>query len=258
MKWIGMGVLGWVLCGISGTSAHAHHALEYIETDSYTTPRKGEKVISLRYDYMVEDKDDPSLDHWEFTPGISYGITDRLMFDAHTHYARFGVGHLGEDVAPQFETRDPSPFFEAAAFTLQYRVTEGGWIDVAVAASIEVPFERARDWLDSSEVYEGTLILSKPFGAHGNVTLNLSYAVEGSEDTSEFALAVKTPISDDPHGIAAGLEWLGDLEDFSGGWSIMPGVYIPLAGSATILKVGAAIGKHADSTKITVALMVPF
>lgn len=251
MKRIGLwaGLITMAVC------AQAHHALEFIETESYTTPRKGEKVIYLRYDYMADDKNDPALDHWEVTPGLAFGLTDRIMFDAHTHYARFGVGHLVESEQERFAERDPSPFFEAVALSVQYRVTDGAWLDVAVAGRVEIPFGRARDWLDSEEVYEGVLIIAKSFASHANVTLNLIYGVEGSDDHQEFALGVKMPLSGNPHGIAGGIEFLGDFDELSDSWSVLPGVYIPISGPETVLKAGCETGKNADSTSISVSLM---
>ena len=246
-------IMGMVLA--STLSAGAHHAMEFIETESYTTPMKGEKIIYVRYDYMAPDKDDSSLDRWEWTPGFAFGITDRLMFDIHTHYAQFNIGQIEEDEREQFGDRDPSPFFEAVSVALQYRVTEDWLLDVAVAGQVEIPFRRARDLLDAEEVYEAILILSKPFGAHGNVTLNLIYGIEGSDDHWEFALGVKTPISADPHGIAAGIELLGDIDDIEDSWSVIPGVYMPIGGPYTILKTGVEIGKNADSTAFSISLM---
>lgn len=251
--------IGWAAGLVAvAVCAQAHHALEYIETESYTTPRKGEKVVYLRYDYSVEDKNDPTLDRWEITPGFVIGITDRLMFDIHTHYAKFGTGHLVEEEQEPFAHRDPSPFFEAVAISLQYRVTEGKWLDVAVAGRVELPYGRARDWLDSEEVYEGALILSKSFAEHSVVTLNLIYGVEGSDDHQEFALGVKTPLSANPHGISGGIEFLGDFDDFSDSWSVLPGVYIPVSGPETILKAGYEIGKNAESTAISLSVMHVF
>lgn len=248
----------WLGLCLAATGAWAHHALEFIETESYTTPRQGEGIFYLRYDYMAPDKNDPTLDRWEWTPGLAYGLTDRLMFDVHTHYAKFGTGHLVEEEQEKFSDRDPSPFFEAVAMSLQYRVTEGAWLDVAVAGHVEIPLQRARDWLDAEEVYEGVLILSKPFGTHGNVTLNLIYGVEGSDDHKEYALGVKVPLSSNPHGIAGGLEILGELDDLSDSWSVIPGVYIPVVGEETIFKVGCEIGKNADSTAISISIMHVF
>ncbi len=248
-----------ILCAavwIGGIMAvSGHHALEFIDTESYTTPRKGESVVYLRYDYMTEDKRDSSLDRWEWTPGYVYGLTDRLMIDVHTHYAFFGAGHLVEEEREKLGDRDPSPFFEAVAASLQYRVLEGRLLDVAAAGRVEVPFRRASSMLDAEEVYEGVLILHREFAHHRQITLNLIYGVEGSDDHYEFALGMKTPISADPHGIAAGMEFLGEIDDIEDSWSVIPGVYIPISGPDTLLKAGAEIGKNAESTKISMTLM---
>jgi hypothetical protein len=96
--------------------------MEYVELESYSTARRGEFVFHLHYDYMVDDKDNPKLDHWEFTPGLSYGITDRLMIDFHTHFAKFGAEHVVEDKRNLYEPLGPSPFMEAGALSLQYRL----------------------------------------------------------------------------------------------------------------------------------------
>lgn len=237
--------------------ALAHHALEYIDTESYSTARKGEYLFHLHYDLMSEDKNDPRQDHWELTPGLAYGITDRLMFDAHVHYASFENGLVVEERQAEFEPDGPSPFLEAAAFTLQYRVSEGWPVEVAVAATWEVPFERAEDLLGSEEVYEGTLILAREFGAHGNVTLNLTWGTEGREDYQEYALGVRNALTDDPHGVAAGLEVLGDFDDFEDAWSVLPGIYFPL-NEQTLLKTGLEIGNGQDYTRANVTLMHRF
>lgn len=237
--------------------ALAHHALEFIELESYSTSRKGEGLFHLHYDYMSEDKDDPRQDHWELTPGFAYGITDRLMFDVHGHYAKFNNGLLVEERQPEFEPDGPPPFFEALAFTLQYRVTEGAPIDVAVSASYELPLDRAKDLLGSEEGYEGTLILTRNFGVHGNVTVNLTAGWEGDEDYQEWGIGVRESLTGQPHGTAAGLEVLGSFDDFEESWSILPGVYIPL-NEQTLLKTGFEIGKDADYTRANLTLMHRF
>lgn len=246
-----------LLLGLMAGPAFAHHALEYIETESYSTSRKGEYLFHLHYDLMSEDKDDPRQDHWELTPGVAYGITDRLMFDAHVHYASFENGLIVEDRQAEFEPDGPSPFLEAAAFTLQYRVSESWPVNVAVAGTYEVPFDRAEELLGSEEVYEGTLILAREFGSHGNVTLNLTYGEEGSEDYQEYALGVRNALTDDPHGVAAGLEILGDLEEIEDAWSLLPGIYFPL-NEQTLLKTGLEIGNGQDYTRANVTLMHKF
>lgn len=237
--------------------ATAHHALEFIELESYSTSRKGERLFHLHYDYMSEDKNDPRLDHWELTPGIAYGITDRLMFDVHGHYAKFENGLVVEDRQAEFEPSGPSPFFEAVAFTMQYRLTEGAPVDVAISGTFELPMDRAKELLESEEVYEAKLILARSFGVHGNVTLNLSSEWEGDEDSQAWGIGIRESLTGEPHGTAAGLEVLGSFEDFEDSWSVLPGIYFPI-NEQTILKTGIEIGKGADYTRANVTLMHRF
>ncbi|MBA7495465.1 hypothetical protein ES702_06052 [subsurface metagenome] len=241
-----------------GKCSFAHHAMEYIEMESYTTAREGEFVFHLHYDYMVENKDCPGEDHWELTSGLSYGITDRLMVDIHTHFAKFGNALLVEEEQANYEPNGPSPFMEAVAFGLQCRVTENSPVDVAVACVYEVPFSRSKDLLDGEEVYEGILILGRDFRTHSNISLNLKYGKDGDETIKEWALGVKVPISDDPHGIAAGVEFLGCFEDFEDSWSILPGVYMPLGGENIIFKTGLEFGKGMESMRANTTLMYRF
>ena len=247
--------------GLVAGSVFAHHAMEYIEMESYTTARKGECVLHLHYDYMVDDKDNPDLDHWEFTPGLSYGILDRLMLDVHTHFAKFGIDHIGDEERENYEPNGPSPFMEAAAASLQYRVVEDWLVDIAVVGTIEVPFSRAEKLLGSEDnVYAGMLIIGRDFGEHSNITLNLGYEEEGDENDTTWALGVKTPISADPHGIAAGVEVMGSFEDTGDNWSILPGVYMPLGNQNITLKSGLEFGKAdgADAMRANVTMMYRF
>lgn len=241
----------------------AHHAMEYIEMESYTTAKRGECTFHVHYDYMVDDVDNPKADHWEFTPGLSYGITDRLMFDVHTHFAKFGEDHIVEEEQENYLSTGSSPFMEAAAATLQYRVTEGSPVEIAISGTIEVPFDRADDLLGSEDnVYAGKLILSRDFGEHGNICVNLTYEKEGDEDGTGWALGIKAPISADPHGIAAGIEVMSDFEGEV--WSVLPGVYAPL-GDGIVFKTGLEFGQEedgdgntADTLRTSVSLMYKF
>jgi len=250
-----------IIVGLLSGSALGHHALEFIEMESATMARKGERSLHLHYDYMVDDRDSPDLDHWEFTPGITYGITDRLMLDIHTHFAGFGIGHMVDDARPMYEPDGPSPFMEAVAGSLQYSLVADGLVDVAVAATMEIPFARAEQLLGSEDnVYAGMLIIGKEFGHHGNVTLNLGYEEEGEESDTTWGLAIKAPLSDDPHGIAGGVEIMGSFEDSADNWSMLPGIYMPIGGSRAILKSGLEFGKAdgADMRRANVTLMYSF
>jgi len=256
-----IGFLALLLALLTAGSASAHHAMEYIEMESYTTARKSEVVFHLHYDHMVDDEDNPGLDHWEMTPGLSYGIMDRLMFDIHTHFAKFGVDHVVPEKHAEFEPSGPSPFMEAVAASLQYRVTEGSIVDVAAVGTVEVPFGRSEDLLGSEDnVYAGLLILGKDFEGHRNVTANLGYEKEGEEDNITWGLAAKTPISPETHGIAAGIELMGSFKEAGDNWSVLPGVYMPLGAQNITLKTGLEFGKSdgADAMRANVTLMYRF
>lgn len=243
---------------ISATGAFAHHAFEFIAVESAEVNARGEKTFYVQYDYMAPDKNDPTLDRWEITPGMAVGITDRLMLDVHTHYAQFGRGHLVDDAQEQFSTDDPSPFLEAVTFNLVYRLTQNWPVNFAVSAGIELPFSRARDLLDAEEVYECNLIASFDFARHSNITLNLLSETEGSETDFEYALGIRTPLSADAHGVAAGIELLGDFDDFENSWSVLPGIYIPFGDPSTVFKTGFEMGKNMEHTRYHFSVMYQF
>jgi hypothetical protein len=241
--------------------AAGHHAMEYIEMESYSTARAGEFVFHLHYDYMVDNADNPREDHWELTPGLSYGLTDRLMIDAHTHFAKFGPDLVVEEERENYEPNGPSPMLEAAAATVQFRITEGAAVDIALAGSVEIPFSDAEELLGSEDlVFGGLIIAGRDFGEHSNITLNLGYEREGDEDAASWALGVKTPISDDPHGIAAGIEFMGDMEDAADNWAVLPGAYMPLGAQNVVLKTGIEFGRGggAETRRANVTLMYRF
>ncbi|MCK5850176.1 MAG: hypothetical protein KAH23_04615 [Kiritimatiellae bacterium] len=246
------------------SSAMAHHAMEFIAMESYPTAKHGEYVFHLHYDYMVDDQNNPLADHWEFTPGLSYGITDMLMLDLHTHFAKFGEDHIVDEERENYMSTGSSPFMEAAALCLQYRIVEDWIIDIAFVATIEVPFSRADKLLGSEDnVYAGTLILSKSFGEHGNLCANFTYEEEGDEDSTIWAVGVKNPLSDDPHGIAGGVEVMGDFDGDC--WSILPGIYAPITNDGIILKTGLEFGQEknetggwTDTTRANVSILYRF
>ena len=229
--------------------------MEYIKMESYRTALKGEFVFHLHYDYMVEDKSIPGLDHWEMTPGLSYGITDRLMLDIHTHFAKFGFEHILPDHKKSFTPLGPSPFMEAIAFSLQYRFIESSIIDIAFVGSYELPLSRSKLLLGGEQVFEGRLVLSKDFGAHNNICINLACGKDGHESYQEWALGFRTPLSQNPHGIAAGIEFLGDFDD---NLSVVTGIYIPLATASTVLKIGLQFSNGIGADNFNTTLMHRF
>jgi hypothetical protein len=259
--WMLAGILmGSLVTGAAGP-AFAHHAMEFIEMESYSTARAGDFVFHLHYDYMSDNTDNPREDHWELTPGLSYGIANRLMFDIHTHFAKFGPDLVVENERAKFDPSGPSPMMEAFATTLQYRLTDGWPIDIALAGAVEVPLPRAEELLGSKDlIYSATLIAARGFGVHSNVTINLAYEREGREEATTWGLGVKTPLSADPHGIAAGVEFLGSTEEVADNWSVLPGVYMPLGAPNITLKTGIEIWKAAgfDAMRANVTMMYLF
>jgi len=115
-------------------------------------------------------------------------------------------------------------------------------VQVAVVGKVEVPFSRARRLLGSEDLlFGGTLILNREFGTHGAFTINLDYENEGGEEDWRWAAGVKSPLSSDPHGIAGGIELLGDFKGDS--WSVLPGVYAPIR-EGLVLKTGLQMGRE--------------
>ena len=227
--------------------AFPHHAMEYIETESYSTARAGEFVFHWHYDYFVDDKHDPQSDHYEVTPGLSYGIFDRLMIDVHGHFAKFGASHIDNSnpiVLAGYEDQypdGPSPFIEAGAVAVQYRITEHNEfpIDLAISPFFELPTSRAESLLNSEKVYGGTIIISRNFGLHNNLTANFGYERDGDEDVYNWAIGAKFVLSTmDEHAPAFGVEVLGDYEGHVG---IMPGIYANILQN-TVFKAGIFIG----------------
>ena len=141
---------------------------------------------------------------------------------------------------------------------VQYRLMQDMPLDVALAGVFEAPYQRSKDLLDGQEVFEGLLIVSRDLGEHSNVCLNLKFGKDGDEDVKEWALGAKTPISEDPHGIAAGVEILGCFEEFEDSWSVLPGVYMPLGADNIILKSGLELGKDMGSSHANLTLMYRF
>lgn len=242
----------WVLFS---TYLKAHHAMEFIDLEGYSTAHKGEWIIHFHYDYMVEDADNPRLDHWEYTPGMSYGINNRLMFDVHTHYAKFGMDHLVDDTDRSFEPDGPSPFMEAIAGSLQYRVTTSSPVQFALACHYEMPFSRSEELLGGEEVWGGTAIISHEFGNHKLACLNVTVERECNETFEEWAFGIKSPFTEDPHGISGGLEFRGDFEDE---FSTLAGLYIPLMNQRMVLKTGLELGSGGERSRVNVTLMYRF
>jgi len=218
--------------------------MEFIELESHTTAPQGAFVFHLHHDYMVDDRDQPNLDHWELTPGLSYGITNRLMVDMHGHFAKFGNDHVLATHRIDYFPMGPSPFIEAFAFALQYQLTQNFPVDVGISLSYEEPMHRSVELLDGQRVLAATLILNRSFSDHRNLLLNLTSEMDGDELGYAWGLGLRSPLTPDAHGISAGVELLGDFE---GDVSILPGIYFPLGMQDIVFKTGLEFNREGAS-----------
>jgi hypothetical protein len=246
--------------------AGAHHALEYIDTTSYTLAEKGQGIAYLLYDHQSRDPNDPASERWEFTPGLSYGVTDWLMVDVHTHYAKFGgnfieqdyLDSLDPDTAARIETVGAAPMLEAAAINAQVAIPRfNDFVDVGFAVTVEIPFSQAKKVLGDDElVYEFELILQHELWEHAMITANIINVMEDSEHEQEWRFAFRMPISPNPEGIAAGIEFEGSFEESQ--WFVMPGIYAPITNNA-IAKMGLQLdGKEIEARRFHASLMYLF
>lgn len=237
--WMGIGVLALFFCP---KLVFSHHALEYIDVESYSIAQPKEALFYIRYDYIVDDKSDPTFNHWEFTPGFSYGILKRVMFDVHIHFSKFESGHFSEE----FHEENVAPFFEAfsPSLIIQFTKHEQLPIDIALFLGYEYPFHRAKKVIGGTHVFDGKLILSRDFGVHSNITLNVGGSVDENGDYEIVWLSgAKTPLTSEAHGIAGGIEIEGTHKPKEGEheFLFLPGIYFPITQNIRG-KVGAGVG----------------
>jgi len=244
-----------LILSASLSSLFAHHAMEFIQMESYNTAPQGGFVFHLHYDYLIDDPDQPNLDHWEFTPGLSYGVSDRLMLDAHGHFAKFGAGHLLPEQTAAFPTLGPSPFMEALALAVQYRVTKHSPLEVGLALTFEQPLPRSVDLIGGQQVLESSLIINHSFGEHRNILLNLNAGLDGDEVTTDWGLGLRTPLTPDAHGISAGVEILGN---YAGDITFLPGIYFPLGMQDIVFKTGLEFNPGSGVIRSNLTLLYQF
>ncbi len=237
------------------TGLYGHHAMEFIELESYNIAPQGAFVFHLHHDYMVDDREQPNLDHWELTQGLSYGVTNGLMIDVHAHFAKFGVGHLIEPQTALYQPTGPSPFMEAIAFAMQYQITHNSPLEIAVTLTFEQPFDRSVELLDGQQGLAAALIINKPISGHRNLLLNLHTELDGDELGYGWGLGFRIPLTPDAHGIATGIELLGD---FAGEYSILPGIYFPLGMQDIVFKTGLEFAPNQGATRSNITLMYRF
>lgn len=228
------------------STVYAHHAKEFLRTESYAQPPMGGMAIFSGFDYFKPEYRGSANDEWEYTPTIAYGIFDQLMFNFHTH-----LKHI-----PNY-----SPFFEAIATSLQYQVTrpEKYFLDIACALQYEIPLPRSRELLDGKHILTPTLILSKELPHDINVTFNFYYSREiayGSGNEFGYSAAVKGHIIPSVNWMEAGLEFIGTI-DKDPCLSIVPGIYVSL-GNYIVLKGGSSFGLTENTEDFAIHIIAAF
>lgn len=239
------------------SNCYAHHAMEFIELESARIAQKGEYLFHVHYDYLVDDSENPDLDHWEYTPGLAYGVFSNLMVDIHFHCAKFGIDHLNLEKQNQFSQSGPSPFIEAFAFSIQAQAVSRDHIQIGWSLTYETPSNRSQNLLGGEEVFAATLIGSLEFAEHRNCTVNFNFESENGEESFGYIAGARMPLTSMSHGIACGLEFLGDLENFSDQVTILPGIYFPISGN-TLMKTGMAFDSGGDFQRLNLSLMHSF
>lgn len=208
-----------VLILLNGT-AHAHHGKDYIEIEGYASPEKGEYLLFSLVDYHVPQREISDLTYWRIVPGILYGVTDRLGFEAHSHISKTGGGDFK---------------YDASAIEARFRIGEENVWPVNLAGSIEYELSAS----DEADEIELRLILGRNFGM-----VNATFNYWGNQGLSK-----KEPLVSN-YGIGGNrslfifqkmsLELVGTL--FNGNEHyIIPSFYLPVTERISI-KAGLAIG----------------
>lgn len=213
--------------------SRAHHAKEYLKTESYALAPKGKFILFNGFDYY---KFNSSFYSWEFTPTLTYGITDRLMAGFHVHY------YKNSDFS--------APFIEAGAVALQYQITKPNtyFLDIAWITEFEFPFKKSRKEMAGAQLLINTLVLSKELSNDMNITMNLRYEQELSKDKKhlfEYNLGTKGYPVKSIEWLEAGLELHGSLGNNAEIY-MTPGIYAELS-KLVVLKAGVSIGLNDNS-----------
>jgi len=222
----------------------AHHAKEYVRTESFAqTPRLGLALFN-GLDYYRTRFGTPREDTWEYTPTLAFGLHDRLMLDVHAHL---------------LQTPRHDPFMEAMAFALQQQLTRpGSWrVDVALNIQYELPFARSREILDGRHNLMATLILGRELPHDINVTANVHYTRffgQGGWNEVGYNLATKGHVIPSLRWLEAGLELLGSIGE-SPTLALVPGVYIAPA-PFLVFKVGVSFGLTSSTEALGIHAIV--
>jgi len=221
---------------LSASTLSGHHAKEYLRTESYAQAPKHGLIFFNGFDSFKPHFNRSTGESWEYTPTLTYGFSDRLMINLHTHLL-----HI----------QSHAPFFEAGALGLQYQISRPGtWpIDMGLSVEYELPFRQSRTLINGKQIFNTTLILSKELPGDINITGNLSYTKEtkyGSHDEFSMAMGLKGHPIPQLDWLESGIEMLGTPGTHPT-VTLVPGLYAAL-NESVIIKAGASLGlnQHTD------------
>ncbi|MFC1693963.1 hypothetical protein ACFL1R_10705 [Candidatus Latescibacterota bacterium] len=177
-------------------SAYAHHSREYILLTSFQTGAKGSCLFGLSYDSASKNK----YYSWETTPAILYSLTNKIMFETHTHFRK---------------EKNIDLLWEAVTFGTQVQLTNPNshFLDLGLCFSFETPTSKSRDELSGENIFGLRLILSKELPYDMNICSNVAFTqiIENKkENYIEFIIGSKKPIISEK--LECGIEMLGDFE----------------------------------------------
>ena len=178
-------------------SADAHHSREYILLTSFQTGAKGSFLLGLSYDSATKDE----YYSWETTPAILYSLTNKIMFETHTHFKK---------------EKDIDLIWEAGTFGTQMVLTNPNshFLDIGLCFSFETPTSKSRDVLSGENSFGLRLILSKEIYNDINICSNIVFTQvleNKKEHYFDFIIGTKKPIISDK--LEFGLEMSGSFEE---------------------------------------------
>ncbi len=228
-----------------------HHAKEYLVLEAYTTPRKGQFYYFTGFNFFNEKKNQDQFNHYEITPLLTYGITDRFMGSFHFHISQFNPNE-------ENNLSKPSIFLEAFTFGVQYRLTEPTekYFDLAWSISYEYPNNDSRKKIEGKDLFTNTFIISKELTGDMNITFNFSYHQEifyGGESKFSYGAGFKFPPFKKLDFLEMGVEITGDLSE-NPNIHIIPGIYISPTQNS-LFKIGPGFGVTADATRFSLNIV---
>lgn len=208
--------------------AFAHHGKDFLLTATDDMPRRGDLYALLSFDRAIER--DEGHRSAEITPGLLFGVSDRLTLEPHFHFAREEDGNSYD--------------YEAASIEARYRAGYIGLSQWRWGGLLE--YERPRG--DEPDNLEGRLMFIRNFpGSLVAVNLVANRDIRGGGRTplSVIAGALRPISPTDNLGLEVEVPF-----PVADGVEILPGLYHLFGGPAgrTSLKVGLGLFVSRDTT----------